>query len=216
MNIKGQYAVQSYLVNGVQEVYRSQGIDINDKHIEIIVRQMMRHVEIIDSGDTSFLEREPVERLEFLKKNEWIFDKKVVTDPGDSTDVKKGQIVSLREVRDVNSKMKRNDLKTIKVRDAISATSKPMLLGITKASLSTYSWISAASFQETTKVLSKAAFSAKKDFLTGLKENVIVGKKIPAGTGLRKFDNIFVTPKVDESALEEDLEGAEEDMEMMG
>jgi len=216
LNIKGQYAVQSYLVNGVQEVYRSQGIDINDKHIEIIVRQMMRHVEIIDSGDTSFLEREPVERLEFLKKNEWIFDKKVVTDPGDSTDVKKGQIVSLREVRDVNSKMKRNDLKTIKVRDAISATSKPMLLGITKASLSTYSWISAASFQETTKVLSKAAFSAKKDFLTGLKENVIVGKKIPAGTGLRKFDNIFVTPKVDESALEEDLEGAEEDMEMMG
>ena len=221
LNIKGQYAVQSYLVNGVQEVYRSQGIDINDKHIEIIVRQMMRYVEIIDSGDTNFLEREPVERLEFHKKNEWIFDKKVVLDPGDSTEVKKGQIVSLRQVREINSKMKRNDQKTLKIRDAISATSTPILLGITKASLSTYSWISAASFQETTKVLSKAAFAAKTDYLVGLKENVIVGKNIPAGTGLPKFKNLFVTTKENGDDLDDvdDLEPTFDDDEvgvMMG
>jgi DNA-directed RNA polymerase subunit beta' len=214
LNIKGQYAVQEYLVNGVQEVYRSQGIDINDKHIEIIVRQMMRHVEIIDAGDTSFLEREPVDRLDFLKKNEWIYDKKVVMDPGDSNEVKNGQIVSLRQVRDINSKLKRNDQKVMKIRDAIPATSKPMLLGITKASLSTYSWISAASFQETTKVLSKAAFSAKKDYLSGLKENVIVGKNIPAGTGLPKYKNLFVVT----NDVEEELEDAmveEEGTDMM-
>jgi DNA-directed RNA polymerase subunit beta' len=214
LNIKGQYAVQEYLVNGVQEVYRSQGIDINDKHIEIIVRQMMRHVEIIDSGDTSFLENEPVDRIDFLKKNEWIHDKKVVIDPGDSNEVKKGQIISLRQLRDINSKLKRNDLKTLKIRDAIPATSRPILLGITKASLSTYSWISAASFQETTKVLSKAAFSAKKDYLGGLKENVIVGKNIPAGTGLPKFKNLFVTSleNGDNDLSEMMVEEGEEDL----
>ncbi len=212
LNIKGQYAVQSYLVNGVQEVYRSQGIDINDKHIEIIVRQMMGHVEIIDSGDTNFLEKEPVERLEFIKQNEWIYDKKIVVDPGDSKEAKQGQIISLRKVREINSKLKRNDQKTLKIRDAIPATSKPILLGITKASLSTASWISAASFQETTKVLSQAAFAAKKDDLAGLKENVIVGKNIPAGTGLHRFKNLFVTSS--ESSLKTDK--LEEEYDVMG
>ena len=210
LNIKGQYEVQKYLLNGVQEVYRSQGIDINDKHIETIVRQMMRHVEIIDAGDTNFLEKEKVEKLVFLEKNEWIYDKKVITDIGGSTSYKKGQIVSDREIREENSFLKRNDKKQLKYRDAIPATSRPVLLGITKASLNTYSWISAASFQETTKVLSEAAFGAKKDNLIGLKENVIVGKKIPAGTGMRKYDDLFVYPK-EEIEEEEDMEM---DMEM--
>ncbi|HHH54576.1 MAG TPA: DNA-directed RNA polymerase subunit beta', partial [Bacteroidetes bacterium] len=209
LNIKGQYEVQKYLLNGVQEVYRSQGIDINDKHIETIVRQMMRHVEIIDSGDTSFLENEKVEKFVFLEKNSWIYDKKVITDIGGSTAYKKGQIVSDREIREENSFLKRNDRKLLKYRDAIPATSRPVLLGITKASLNTYSWISAASFQETTKVLSEAAFGAKKDYLIGLKENVIVGKKIPAGTGMRMYDDLFVYPKED---LEENVEeGSEAD-----
>jgi len=207
LNIKGQYEVQKYLLNGVQEVYRSQGIDINDKHIEVIVRQMMRHVEIIDAGDTNFLEKEIVDKLVFLEKNQWIYNKKVITDVGGSTKFKKGQIVTEREIREENSYLKRNDKKQLKYRDAIPATSKPVLLGITKASLNTYSWISAASFQETTKVLSEAAFGAKRDYLIGLKENVIVGKKIPAGTGMRKYEKLFVYP------LEEDEEtetGSEE------
>ena len=192
--------MQKYLLNGVQEVYRSQGIDINDKHIEVIVRQMMRHVEIIDAGDTNFLEKEIVDKLVFLEKNQWIYNKKVITDVGGSTKFKKGQIVTEREIREENSYLKRNDKKQLKYRDAIPATSKPVLLGITKASLNTYSWISAASFQETTKVLSEAAFGAKRDYLIGLKENVIVGKKIPAGTGMRKYEKLFVYP------LEEDEE----------
>ena len=193
LNIKGPFSVQSYLVNGVQEVYRSQGININDKHIEVIVRQMMRRVEIVDPGDTTFLEGEAVDRHEFNDQNDWIYDKKVVTDPGDSSNLKAGQIVSIRQHREENSLLKRNDKKLVSVRDAVPATSSIILQGITRASLGVESWISAASFQETTKVLSSAAISAKRDNLTGLKENVIVGKNIPAGTGLRKFNQMVVS-----------------------
>ena len=193
MNIEGVFAVQQYLVNGVQEVYRSQGIGINDKHIEVIVRQMMRRVQIEDPGDTTFLEGEAVERYDFVEQNDWIFDKKVVTEAGDSNRLKPGQLVSLRQLREENSYLKRNDLTLVQYRDAIAATSSPLLQGITKSSLGTSSWISAASFQETTKVLSTAAIGAKQDFLMGLKENVIVGKKIPAGTGMRKYEDLFVT-----------------------
>jgi len=192
MMIKGLFAVQSYLVNGVQEVYRSQGININDKHIEVIVRQMMRWVQIEDPGDTTLLEGEPVDRWEFIEANDDIFDKKVVTEANDSAKLKAGQLVSIRQLRDENSFLKRNDKKLVEYRDATSATASPLLLGITRASLGTSSWISAASFQETTKVLSSAAMSAKSDDLSGLKENVIIGKKIPAGTGHRKYKDLFV------------------------
>jgi DNA-directed RNA polymerase subunit beta' len=191
--IRGPFAAQSHLVNGVQEVYRSQGININDKHIEVIVRQMMRRLEITDPGDTHFLEGEAVERNEFIDYNDWIFDKKFVTEAGESNKLKAGALVTLRQIREENSFLKRNDRRLVEYRDAVPATSVPMLLGITKASLNTESWISAASFQETTKVLSQAAIAAKKDFLMGLKENVIVGKKIPAGTGMRSYDRIQVT-----------------------
>lgn len=192
LNIKGPFAVQSYLVNGVQEVYRSQGISINDKHIEVIVRQMMRRVEIVDPGDTTFLEGEAVDRHEFNEQNDDIFDKKVVEDAGDSINMKAGQIVSIRQLREENSHLKRSDKKLVVARETIPATSSILLQGITRASLGVESWISAASFQETTKVLSTAAIAAKKDALNGLKENVIVGKNIPAGTGLRSFKNIEV------------------------
>ena len=202
LKIKGPFAVQSYLVNGIQEVYRSQGIGINDKHIEVIVRQMMRRVQIEDSGDTSFLEGEAAEKHEFLQQNDWIFDKKVITEAGDSNRLKPGQLVTLRQIREENSFLKRNDRETVKYRDAIAATSSPLLQGITKSSLGTYSWISAASFQETTKVLSTAAIGAKQDFLDGLKENVIVGKKIPAGTGLKKYQSLFVNTKEAQDAYE--------------
>ena len=196
LSIKGSFAVQSYLVEGIQEVYRSQGININDKHIEVLVRQMMRRVIIEDAGDTHFLESEAVEKFEFGEQNEWIFDKKFITDPGESLKLKAGQLVTLRQVREENSHLKRNDKKVAQFRDAVSATSSPMLQGITRASLGTYSWISAASFQETTKVLSQAAISAKCDRLEGLKENVIVGKLIPAGTGVRAFNkDLFVAHK---------------------
>ncbi len=195
LSIKGPFAVQSYLVNGIQEVYRSQGITINNKHIEVIVRQMMRRVQIEDPGDTSFLEGEAVEKYDFFEQNDWIFDKKVVEDAGDSTRLRPGQLVTLRQLREENSFLRRNDKEPVQYRDAVPATSSPLLQGITKSSLGTTSWISAASFQETTKVLSTAAIGAKQDFLNGLKENVIVGKKIPAGTGLRKFDRLFVTTK---------------------
>ncbi|MBR9922788.1 MAG: DNA-directed RNA polymerase subunit beta' [Bacteroidetes bacterium] len=193
LNIKGPFAVQSYLVNGVQEVYRSQGITINNKHIEVIVRQMMRRVQIEDPGDTSFLEGEAVEKWDFVEQNDWIYDKKVVTEAGESNNLKPGQLVTLRQLREENSYLKRNDLKPVTYRDAIPSTSSPLLQGITKSSLGTHSWISAASFQETTKVLSTAAIGARRDTLNGLKENVIVGKKIPAGTGHRQFRNLFVT-----------------------
>jgi len=207
--IKGPFAASSYLVNGVQEVYRSQGININDKHIEVIVRQMLRRLEIVDAGDTHFLDGEPVERNEFVDYNDWIYDKKFVLDGGESAKLKPGALVTLRQIREENSFLKRNDKKLVEFRDAVPATAVPMLLGITKASLGTESWISAASFQETTKVLSTAAIAAKKDFLMGLKENVIVGKKIPAGTGMRLYENLQVTgsgrPFKEAEAVAEDV-----------
>ncbi len=208
LNISGPFAVQQYLVNGVQEVYRSQGIKINDKHIEVIVKQMMRRVEIEDPGDTIFLEGEAVEKLEFLAQNDHIFDKKVVEDAGDSTKLRIGQQVTVRQLREENSYLKRNDQKVVKARDAVPATSKPMLQGITRSSLGVVSWISAASFQETTKVLSTAAIGAKQDILLGLKENVIAGKNIPAGTGLKEYRDLFVTRN--EKAYQEEEEVVEE------
>ena len=195
LKIKGPFAVQYYLVNEIQEVYRSQGIDINDKHIEVIVRQMMKRLQIEDAGDTVFLEGEAIERHEFLEHNDWIYDKKFVTDAHESPNIKAGELVTMRQLREENSYLKRNDMKIVEFRDAVPATSKPVLQGITKSSLGVFSWISAASFQETTKVLSTAAIGAKRDGLEGLKENVIVGKKIPAGTGLKKYRDIRVTPK---------------------
>ena len=191
--IKGPFAVQEYLVNEIQDVYRLQGIKINDKHIEVIVRQMMSKVQIEDAGDTRFLEGESVERFEFLQVNDQLFDKKVVELAEDSENLKAGQIVSLRKIREENSILKRQDKKLIEYRDANPATGSSILKGITRASLSTASWISAASFQETTKVLSTASIAARQDFLTGLKENVIVGLRIPAGTGLREFQDILVS-----------------------
>lgn len=192
LNIMGPGGVQRHIVNGIQEVYRSQGIGINDKHVEVIVRQMMRRVEIVDPGDTTFLEGEPVEKYDFLAQNDYIYDKKVIVEGGDSNKMKPGQIATIRQIREENSYLKRNDMATVEFRDAIPATSKPILQGITKSSLGTVSWISAASFQETTKVLSTAAINAKKDLLEGLKENVIVGKKIPAGTGLRHYEDLKI------------------------
>ncbi len=193
--IKGPFAVQEYLVNEIQEVYRLQGVKINDKHIEVIVRQMMRKVTIIDPGDTKFLEDDTADKFEFMEENDWIFEKKVVTEAGDSEKVHPGQIVTLREIREDNSLLRRADKKLIEYRDASPATSAPLLLGITKASLGTHSWISAASFQETTKVLSQAAINGKTDDLLGLKENVITGNLIPAGTGMREFDDLVVGSK---------------------
>ena len=193
--IKGPFAVQEYVVNEIQEVYRLQGVKINDKHIEVIVRQMMRKVTIEDAGDTIFLEGDVEDRIDFNNENDNIFDKKVVTDAGDSNKLRPGQIVTLRELREENSSLRRADLKLVEYRDARPATSSPLLLGITKASLGTQSWISAASFQETTKVLSSAAIQGKADLMIGLKENVITGHPIPAGTGLREFDNMIVGSK---------------------
>ncbi len=190
--IKGPFAVQEYVVNEVQEVYRLQGVKINDKHIEVIVRRMMRKVKIDDAGDTKFLEGEAVDKFDFIEENDWIFDKKVVEESGDSDKYKVGQIISVRQLREENSYLRRNDKKTIEFKDAVPATSSPMLQGITKASLGTSSWISAASFQETTKVLSTASINAKTDELLGLKENVIVGHLIPAGTGLKDYRDVIV------------------------
>ncbi len=195
LSIKGPFAVQEYLVNEIQEVYRLQGVKINDKHIEVIVRQMMRKVSIVDPGDTKFLEDDTVDKFDFMVENDWIFDKKVVTEAGDSDKLHPGQIVTLREIREENSMLRRNDKKIVEYRDAAPATSAPLLQGITKASLGTQSWISAASFQETTKVLSQAAINGKSDNLMGLKENVITGNLIPAGTGMRDFDDIVVGSK---------------------
>jgi len=207
LSIKGPFAVQQYLVNGVQEVYRSQGIAINDKHIEVIVRQMMKRYIIEDTGDTTFLEGEAIDRLDFIEQNDWIYDKKVVTEIGDSEKLKVGQIVSIRQLREENSFLKRNDKKGVAFRDAIPSVARPVLQGITKSSLGVKSWISAASFQETTKVLSTAAISAKQDYLLGLKENVIVGKNIPAGTGYKFYKDLIVTPKeiIPEEVEEEEL-----------
>ncbi len=193
--IKGINAVQEYMVNEIQEVYRLQGVKINDKHIEVIVRQMMRKINIADPGDTKFLEGEPVDKFEFLIENENIYEKKVITESGDSQSLRVGQIVTLRQIREENSLLKRSDKKIVEFRNAKAATATPMLQGITRASLGTQSWISAASFQETTKVLSSASINAKTDDLLGLKENVIVGHLIPAGTGMRQYENIVVGSK---------------------
>ena len=195
LSIKGPFAVQEYVVNEIQEVYRLQGVKINDKHIEVIVRQMMRKVTIEDAGDTKFLEGDTEDRFDFNLENDYIFDKKVVTEAGESAKLRPGQIVTLREIREENSILRRSDKKLAEYRDAHPSTSSPLLLGITKASLGTHSWISAASFQETTKVLSSAAIQGKTDEMLGLKENVITGHHIPAGTGLREFENMIVGSK---------------------
>ena len=190
--IKGPTAVQEYIVNEVQDVYRLQGVKINDKHFEIIVRQMMRKVQINDPGDTTFLEQEMVDKLDFAEENDRIWGKKVVVDAGDSDTLKAGQIVTARKLRDENSSLKRRDLKLVQVRDAVPATSTQILQGITRAALQTKSFMSAASFQETTKVLNEAAIRGKSDKLEGMKENVICGHLIPAGTGLREFEKLIV------------------------
>jgi DNA-directed RNA polymerase subunit beta' len=211
LSIKGPSAVQQYLVNEIQEVYRLQGVKINDKHFEVVVRQMMRKVQIQDAGDTLFLEDQLVHKDDFVRENDAIFGMKVVEDAGDSESLKPGQIISARQLRDENSSLKRQDKALVSARDAVAATAAPILQGITRASLQTKSFISAASFQETTKVLNEAAVSGKIDTLEGLKENVIVGHRIPAGTGLREYDHIIVGSKdeyeakvptfVDEEAL---------------
>ncbi|MEN9739046.1 MAG: hypothetical protein RLZZ318_1080 [Bacteroidota bacterium] len=195
LRIQGPTAVQRYILNGIQEVYRLQGVKINDKHIEIIVRQMMQKMVIEQPGDTQFLEGEVVEKRELFEENDWVFDKKVVLDNGDSEKLKVGQIVSLRELREENSSLKRQDKKQVLVRDAVTATADAVLQGITRASLATRSFMSAASFQETTKVLNEAAIAGKVDYMRGLKENVIVGHLIPAGTGMREYEKIVVGSK---------------------
>ncbi len=195
LSIQGPTAVQEYLVNEIQEVYRLQGVKINDKHIEVIVRQMMQKVIIIDAGDTNFLTNQVVDRFAFMEENDNIMDKKVVVDAGESESLKPGQIITSRKLRDENSNLKRRDMKPVQVRSADAAVSKPTLQGITQASLGTESFISAASFQETTKVLSEASIRGKSDGLIGLKENVIVGHLIPAGTGVRKFHKNIVASK---------------------
>jgi DNA-directed RNA polymerase subunit beta' len=195
LRIKGPSAVQQYLVNEVQEVYRLQGVKINDKHFEVVVRQMMRKVKIDDPGDTIFLEDQLAHKNDFTEENDKIFGMKVVVDNGDSEVFKAGQIITARDLRDENSNLKRSDKNLVDARDAVAATATPILQGITRASLQTKSFISAASFQETTKVLNEAAVSGKIDYLEGLKENVIVGHKIPAGTGLRDYDHFLVGSK---------------------
>jgi len=197
LNIKGPSAVQQYLVNEVQEVYRLQGVKINDKHFEVVVRQMMRKVRIQDPGDTIFLENQLVHKDDFIEENDGLYGKKVVEDAGDSENLKAGQLVTPRELRDENSLLRREDKNQVTAREVSQATASPILQGITRASLQTKSFISAASFQETTKVLNEAAVSGKVDTLEGLKENVIVGHKIPAGTGMRRYDNILVGSKED-------------------
>jgi DNA-directed RNA polymerase subunit beta' len=195
LRVEGPAAVQRYVLNGIQEVYNLQGVKINDKHIEVIVRQMMQKMEIMDPGDTRFLEGEAVDKWVLQKENDWIYDKKFVTDSGESTEMHGGQIVSLKDLRQENSALRRQDKKLVEYRDAVPATATPVLQGITKASLGTQSFMSAASFQETTKVLNEAAISGKIDELKGLKENVIVGHLIPAGTGIRRFDNLITGSK---------------------
>ncbi len=200
--IMGPTKVQEHIVNGVQSVYRLQGVKINDKHFEVIVRQMMRKVQIVDQGDSKFLEGEIVDRWDFMDENDKIYEKKVVVDAGDSEELKAGQIITVRQLRDANSQLKRKDLKEVVVRDAHPATASQILQGITRASLQTHSWISASSFQETTKVLNEAAINAKVDDLEGLKENVIIGHKIPAGTGLKQYDSIIVGSAEDYAKLQ--------------
>ena len=202
LNIKGPTAVQDYIVNEVQDVYRMQGVKINDKHFEVIVRQMMRKVNILDPGDTKFLEQQVVDKLEFMEENDNIWGKKVITDAGDSTTYLAGQIITVRKLRDENSALKRKDLRIMQVRDAVPATSEQILQGITRAALQTSSFMSAASFQETTKVLNEAAINGKTDTLEGMKENVICGHLIPAGTGLREYNRLVVANKDEYAALQ--------------
>ncbi len=204
LNIEGPTKVQEYIVNEIQEVYRLQGVKINDKHFEVIVRQMMLKAEIIDAGDTRFLEGQSVHKADIMEENDAVFGMKIIIDAGESTTLKPGQMVSARRLRDENSQLKRTDKKLIDAIDAVPATSTPLLQGITRASLQTQSFISAASFQETTKVLNEAAISGKEDNLLGLKENVIVGHLIPAGTGVRDFQKMIVGSK---EALQELIEG---------
>jgi DNA-directed RNA polymerase subunit beta' len=187
--------VQEYIVNEIQEVYRLQGVKIDDKHFEIIVRQMMTKVSIVDGGDTQFLENALEHKMDFLEENNRIFGMKVVTEAGDSKELKEGQMITARELRDENSKLKREDEALVQVREALPATATPVLQGITRAALQTKSFMSAASFQETTKVLNEAAVSGKVDYLLGLKENVIVGHRIPAGTGLLNYQKVIVGSK---------------------
>ena len=203
LNIEGPTKVQEYIVNEIQEVYRLQGVKINDKHFEVIVRQMMLKVEIIDGGDTKFLEGQSVHKADFMEENDALFGMIVIEDAGDSDELNAGQIISSRKLRDVNSQLKRADKKIVQAREAVPATSTPLLQGITRASLQTQSFISAASFQETTKVLNEAAISGKVDHLLGLKENVIVGHLIPAGTGTRRFQNVLVSSKETLAELQE-------------
>ena len=202
LNIMGPTAVQEYIVNEVQDVYRSQGVKINDKHFEVIVRQMMRKVQIIDAGDTRFLEQQVVDKRDFMDENDNIWGKKFITDAGDSTNYRAGQIITQRKLRDENSSLKRKDLRVMSVRDAMPATSKQILQGITRAALQTSSFMSAASFQETTKVLNEAAINGKSDTLEGMKENVICGHLIPAGTGLREYQKLVVANKDELAALQ--------------
>jgi DNA-directed RNA polymerase subunit beta' len=206
LDIKGATKVQEHIVNEVQEVYRMQGVKINDKHFEVIVRQMMKKVEIEDAGDTFFRENQVVDKWDFIDQNDKIFGMKVLEDVGDSENYKNGEIISSRKLRNENSLLKRKDLKQMVARDAVQATSRPVLQGITKASLGTKSFLSAASFQETTKVLNMAAISGKTDYLLGLKENVIVGHKIPAGTGMRDYDKIIVGSKEEYDSLKDDYD----------
>ena len=200
--IKGPTAVQEYIVNEVQDVYRLQGVKINDNHFEIIVRQMMRKVQINEPGDTTFLEQELVDKLDFAEENDRIWGKKVVVDAGDSENLKPGQIVTVRKLRDENSSLKRRDLRLVQVRDAVQATATQILQGITRAALGTKSFMSAASFQETTKVLNEAAIRGKQDHLEGMKENVICGHLIPAGTGLRQWEKLIVGSREDYERIE--------------
>jgi DNA-directed RNA polymerase subunit beta' len=208
--IKGPTAVQEYLVNEIQEVYRLQGQKLNDKHFETIVRQMMRKVQIEDPGDTTFLELQLINKIDFMTENDNLYGKKVVVEPGDSENLKRGQIISTRKLRDENSVLRRKDKKLVEARDAVPATATPILQGITRASLQTSSWISAASFQETTKVLNEAAVNGKIDTLQGLKENVIVGHLIPAGTGLRQYEKVVVGSKEEYERLMASKEEVEE------
>jgi DNA-directed RNA polymerase subunit beta' len=197
LRILGPTAVQEYIVNEIQDVYRLQGVKINDKHFEVIVRQMMRKVVIQSAGDTRFLESQIVDKLDFIAENDRIWGMKVVLKAGDSETMKPGMIVTARRLRDENSLLKRRDKKPVEVRDAVPATCEQILQGITRAALGTSSFMSAASFQETTKVLNEAAILGKEDHLEGMKENVICGHLIPAGTGQRDFDNLVVGSRDD-------------------
>ncbi|HPV19405.1 MAG TPA: DNA-directed RNA polymerase subunit beta' [Prolixibacteraceae bacterium] len=209
--IKGPTAVQEYILNEVQDVYRLQGVKINDKHFEVIIRQMMRKVEIEDPGDTRFLEKQVADKNEFFQENDWIYNKKVIIDSGDAEGLRAGQIISARRLRDENSLLRRKDKRLIDARDAIPATSSQVLQGITRAALQTRSWLSAASFQETTKVLNESAITGKVDYLDGLKENVICGHLIPAGTGLKEYKNLVVGSKTEYDRLVDLKESVEEE-----